>query len=866
MKKRTWIIIGLALLLVIAAAAVVIVLLNQNGSRELKVETQSGAVPRIRYTAGENYLVVEVLDDDLLHFETGSGAPGPALEQPIQTSPMIAKTEYGGPKTFESSGGAGFKTSDLSLEVQPGSLCFTVTDLTREPDLLLTTICPKDLKENKKRLELDKAGTEDLYGLGEDFQPFTATNGNWMGRIRTPGNPFGNAMNWFNGGNVGNAQFPILYALGKGSENYALFLDIANAIRWDFTRSPWSVETTSAVLRGYILSGPDLPDLRSDYMELVGHPTIPPKTAFGLWVSEYGYDNWAELEEKLTTLRKNKFPVDGFVLDLQWYGGITKDSESTRMGSLTWDTVNFPDPAGEIAKLREEGGVSLIAIEQSYVGAALPEHADLASRGYLVRTCETCDPVYLNDNPWWGLGGMIDWTNDAGSAYWHDTKRQPLIEAGLVGHWTDLGEPELYSPKGWYSGIDGLHLERDVHNLYNLKWAQSIAEGYQRNHVQMRTFILSRSGAPGIQRYGAAMWSGDIGSNMGALAVHFNAQMHMSLSGIDYFGSDVGGFFRDALDDDANVVYTRWFANSALLDVPVRVHTNNLCNCNETAPDRIGDMASNLAAIRLRYSLIPYLYSLAYQASVDGTAVFPPLVYYFQSDENVRELADQKMIGPWLMAATSASNTQNFRNVYLPAGTWINYYTNEWIESDGREIASQPVKDGDAVRLPLFARAGTILPMMYVDEQTMNSSGRRLDGSTRDELIVAVYAAPAGRGSSFTLYEDDGTSIAYQSGAFRTTPISQRWSEEGLAVTIGAAQGSYAGAVVGRENVLRVVLPQDQKASGVILNGSALPQLQDQAAFDTAESGWLDAGNHLVLVKTSRLPVEMEKNFIIGLE
>lgn len=863
LSKRTWIILLVAIILLAAAGTLIIILATQSAaSNELKIEILSNAPQRIKYQAGENYLTIEVLDDDLLHFETAAG------EQPAQTSPMILKTDYNGPSkfNFKDASQRSFETSDLRLEVQPGTLCFAITDLTRSPELLLTRICPKDLKENRKRLEVDKAGTQNIYGLGEDFQSYTATNGDWSGRVRIPGNAFGNAMTWFNGGNVGNAQFPILYALGQGNDNYALFLDIPNAIRWDFTITPWSLEASSSTLRGYFLSGPDLPDLRTDYMELVGRPSMPPKAAFGLWISEYGFDNWAELDSKLTTLRQKQFPVDGFVLDLQWYGGIKPDSENTHMGSLTWDTINFPDPTTKIAQLRDEGGVSLITIEQSYVGAGLPEYTDLKGMGFLVRKCADCDPVYLDDNTWWGIGGMIDWTSQAAGAYWHDTKRQPLINAGVIGHWTDLGEPELYDPKAYYAGINGLHLERDIHNLYNLEWAQSIAEGYTRNQVAQRPFILSRSGASGIQRFGVAMWSGDIGANMGALAVHFNAQMHMSLSGIDYFGSDIGGFFRDALDEDVNTVYTRWFANSSLLDVPVRVHTNNLCNCNETAPDRVGNLQSNLDNIRLRYRLIPYLYSLAYRANQFGEPVFPPLVYYFQKDPKVRQNADQKMIGAWLMTAISASNTQNFRNIYLPAGVWVNFYTHEWIESDGRELAAQPVKEGDAVHLPLYARAGALIPMMYVDEQTMNSSGRRLDGSTRDELIVAVYTTPTNSQTHFTLYEDDGATIAYQQGKFRTTEISQENTGSMLKVTISGAAGGFDGAPVGRANLLQVVLPPGKHTNHIRLNGSDLPKLESQQALDASESGWLDAGNNLVLVKSPRLLIEMDKLFEIDLE
>ena len=121
------------------------------------------------------------------------------------------------------------------------------------------------------------------------------------------------------------------------------------------------------------------------------------------------------------------------------------------------------------------------------------------------------------------------------------------------------------------------------------------------------------------------MWSGDIGSNLSSLATQLDVQMHMAFSGIDYFGADVGGYWRSALDGDLNEMYTVWFANAALLDVPLRPHTQNLCNCNETAPDRIGDVASNRENLRLRYRLIPYLYSLAHRAHRYGDALVPPL-------------------------------------------------------------------------------------------------------------------------------------------------------------------------------------------------------------------------------------------------
>ena len=172
---------------------------------------------------------------------------------------------------------------------------------------------------------------------------------------------------------------------------------------------------------------------------------------------------------------------------------------------------------------------------------------------------------------------MIDWTQDKAGDYWHDQKRQPLIEGGVIGHWLDLGEPERYAPKDWVFGVlPDKHEHKDYHNLYNFKWAQSIAGGYARHSVKRRPFMMARSGAPGIQRFGVSMWSGDIGSNLENLANQMNVQMHMSMSGVDYFGSDIGGFHRGELKgENLDTVYTQWFADGMMLDVPGRPHTDN---------------------------------------------------------------------------------------------------------------------------------------------------------------------------------------------------------------------------------------------------------------------------------------------------
>jgi alpha-glucosidase (family GH31 glycosyl hydrolase) len=843
------------------------------GARSVGAPTAGSSalgVQRVVFVAGARSLELEFLDDDLLHFRVSAVGAAPAESEPIATTPQVAKTDYTGPQRF-TRGTDTFETAELRARVDAASLCVTLTDTLRHFEL--TQICPFDLGTPEQRLSIARAGTENVYGLGEQFWPGGSTDGDWLGRVRSSPDPFGNQMVPYDDGRItdsgknGNAQFPVLYALGAGSANYALFIDHIRAQTWDLRGDPWRVQTSGGAIAGYVLTGSDLPQLRQSYLELVGRPPVPPKKFFGLWVSEYGYDDWEEVDGKLATLRERGFPVDGFVLDLQWFGGITAGSEASNMGRVSWDLSHFPDPSSKLAKYAAQG-IGLLTIEESYVSRGLPEHASLAQKGYLVRTCEGCAPVYLTENPWWGKGGMIDWTSEAAGDYWHDQKRQPLIEAGVLGHWIDLGEPEAYAADDWVTGVlPRQHSHADYHNLYNFAWARSIARGYARNGVTRRPFILARSGASGIQRFGVALWSGDIASRFGSLRAQLNAEGQLSLSGIDYFGSDVGGFYRNKLEGNLDDLYTRWFADSLWLDVPVRPHTFNIDpqHPEETAPDRVGDRASNLANLRQRYAFIPYLYSLAHRAYRVGEPFAPPLVYQYQSDPNVRELGSEKLIGKDLLVACvtepgppAAEPGATVRDVYLPAGDWVDDRTGQWFHSAGQSYTAQPLFVNGLLRVPVYVRAGALLPKQYVDAQTLNALGLRADGTEHTELILRVVAAPAE--THFTLYEDDGTTIAYRAGAVRETLLSQSSAGAVSTVTIGAASGGYEGAPSERDRVVELIT-EGRQATAVSLNGSALEQQPTRAAFDAAPSGWFNGDHGLVLARSGLRSVHEPASF-----
>lgn len=811
-------------------------------------------VERAMFEAGGSVLRIEILDDDLVHFEL-TAQPG-SPDSPIDTSPMVDKKDYDGPTAPIQRESGTFETKNLRIEVNAETLGISVSQRARLGERRIVGFSGAQLGGGDALLSIDAPDMTHAYGLGEQFFDPPSANANWVGRQRTPGCEFGNRQVPYLGGAVGNNTFPILYAMGEGNTCFAVFVDDVRAQTWDLTTQPWQVKTASPVLRWYLLDGPDLPDLRRDYMELVGRPPVPPKKAFGLWVSEYGFEDWAEMESKLESLRKHSFPVDGFVLDLQWFGGLEPGGEKSKMGCLEWDRKRFPRPHAKLHALARKSGVGVVVIEESYISRGLPEHRNLAKKGYLVGS-GTSEPIFLKS--WWGHGGMLDWLNPAAADYWHDTKRQALVVDGVLGHWTDLGEPEDYSADGIYNG-DMRHA--DAHNLYNLSWSESIARGYQRNKSKRRPWILSRSGTSGIQRHGAAMWSGDTGSNMASLTEQANVQTNMSLSGIDYFGSDIGGFHRSAIDGDVDDLYTKWFADSALTDVPVRPHTSNKKNQHETAPDRIGHRKSNLANIRLRYELIPYLYSLAHRAYRTGEPVFPPIFFSAQSDLAAREVRDEKMIGDDLVVALALGHDTRWREVNLPEGKWYDWHTDRQKPGAPGSMADISLYHKKQLRLPLYARAGAIVPMMYVDDQTMNALGMRKDGSRRDELIVRVFA---GGSSSFMLYEDDGETVAYQQGEVRSTTLEQESTDDGVKVTIAPSKGTYKGAIEKRANVVRLTTDGRPQCAGVTLNGKALKRIRSAAELDKAAEGWCQSERFVILAKTAVMPVTKKKSLAFAL-
>jgi alpha-glucosidase (family GH31 glycosyl hydrolase) len=735
-------------------------------------------------------------------------------------------------------------TVGQTLSVGDASLHIFLDPVTREPALEVrqpvtggsTSSYRLDFSHQAKNgtgtLRLRAPQTDHLYGLGEQFPPelLGQADGDLLGQVRYPGasvdaeesepkGVYGNSMVALAGGSVSNALFPVLHLIDDGGPDALLFLDNPASSRWDFRGTPWKVELRHGLLSGALAWGRESGELRRQYMEWIGRPPVPPRKAFGLWVSEYGYENWDELEEKAQGLLTSGFPLDGFVLDLQWFGGILEGSHDSRMGSLTFDTSAFPNPAAKISELAGRG-LGLIVIEEAYIAGALPEYSDLADKGFLVSSPSSPgQPLEIDESPWWGLGSMLDYTNPEAAAYWHRLKREPLRAMGILGHWTDLGEPEMFrhvlkNAKGKVAyETPRYHNDQEqiaVNNLFALRWAESIYEGFGGAQAEQRPFILGRTGTSGIQRFGASLWSGDIGANWESLRSHYRAQSHLAMSGLDYFGSDVGGFYRRAFTPAPggyDELYTRWFAAACLTDIPLRPHTMNLGNAFETAPHLVGHAPSNLANLRQRYRLIPYLYSAAHRAYSEGTPLVAPPVAYTQGQQELDLSGVHKWIGADLFARLVLEPEQTVVSVTLPAGRWYDFESGEPVSDKGGETLQASALQGDLRRTPLYARGGAIIPLGSAD-----SSEPRPE---RLELVVF----PGDKAWEGALVEDDGWSQNYRKGGLARTSLRQSaWMGRYGSVTVGPRQGALA-ASLGEQRDLLVKVASSQKSMQAVVDG-----------------------------------------------
>ncbi|CEM31077.1 unnamed protein product [Vitrella brassicaformis CCMP3155] len=739
----------------------------------------------------QGYALVSILDTNATHIEFGKGT-GPSADVAIKSSHMVFDNN---PTSLVDD--CSVSTEEHSIQgrgiavVHEKGGCLDVYHNGKA----LTRFCVDGWTEDGglKILSVQSQSFSHAFGVGQQFQLAGEVNGDWLtfGRFGS-GSSFGNEFRHNpdtegqttkeTTGKGGVLQFPFMLALPKEGRQTSMGLLFDNTYKqsWDFSSSEWwtiATPNTPADVphRLFVIMGEDPLTVRSRYMQLVGTPPVPPRKAFGLWLSEYGFESWDETDSAVKSVRDAKIPIDGIVLDLYWFGGIRPSIKSS-MGTLDWDTRHFPDPQRHIAAYHSDH-LALMAIEESYMASETLTYHEMKGKGYLATECgNPRAPIALHD--WWGEGSMVDWTHAEGAAWVHDHRRYPnIISNGIAAHWTDLGEPSRYDEDACYNGA-GLSGKRhaDVHNLYNFLWLRSIYDGYVRNHranqTAQRPFMLSRAGTLGIQRFGASVWSGDIASRLDALAMHQQSQMNMVTVGIDYYENLKMNKCPPG-SEDKHCVY-------------------------RISPAEIGWLNSNRFNVRQRYELIPYYYALAYRAFQYGLPVIAPLWYYFPSDATVRTMGSQKMLGDQIMVAFAAQHGQTHTDVYLPEGDWHSYHHpyahfagGQWLRNVSLFRHSEGV-----YTLPAYAKSGAIIPFMPVTDGTKDADGRLLHGEVEASLSVRVFAS-LNTGSSFEVIDDDGATVDHYD--LQNRPVYRLRRTEVSSDFSGLTDGGFGQIKIGPE-------------------------------------------------------------------
>ncbi len=552
----------------------------------------------------------------------------------------------------------------------------------------------------------------------------------------------------------------------------------------------------------YYIAGTSADDVIAGYRTLTGKATLLPRTAYGFWQSRQRYKTQAEVLEVVKEYRKRGLPLDNIVQDWFYW-------PEDAWGSHDFDAARFPDPKGLVDALHNENVRFTISVWAKFYPTT-QHYKELDQKGYMYRR-----NVEMGQKDWVGPGYLSShfdpYTPEARAIYWRQIESK-LDGLGVDGWWLDNTEPDVQS------NLDREELTRRIgptalgpaaqyFNSYSLGVSQAVYEGERQGKTpDQRVFILTRSGFAGLQRYAAATWSGDIAARWDDLYRQVAAGTNMSMSGLPNWTFDIGGFAVESRYQQPNAedleewreLNLRWFQFGAFVPL-FRSHGEAPLREIYNLAEAGSEVYESLAAYsRLRYRLLPYIYTIAGDTYHRDGTIMRGLAMDFPGDLRARNVNDQYLFGPSFLVSPVYRHKARSRGVYLPAGaSWYDFHSGTRHEG-GQEIDAE----APLARMPLFVKAGAIVPIGPAVQHT----AERLDAP----ITLYVYRGQSG---SFDLYEDDGQSYGYEKGAFARTPI--QYDEASGTLTIGARTGSFPGLIAQRTFGVRWITPGEKDAGNL---------------------------------------------------
>ncbi len=704
----------------------------------------------------------------------------PAYQQ-IDDTNAYAQVVWPGESTGVSNAPSGFKLKAIKM-IRPNEAFMGLGDLGGA------------LNRRDKQVQF---WTQDTYQFGEDRNPkYTA--------------------------------LPMLYGLNGAETNHPAFvygLFFHNPARPVFKMfsgfgDTWSFEAGDDQLDYFFFGGGTnhtMAGVVSRFAELTGRPAMLPKWALGYHQSRHSYFSQQRVLDLIEEFRTNDFPCDAIYLDI---GVQDQISGQPVQFSFNNDYTNVPALSSHAAT----NGIRLIPLIEPLLTVSDPLYDEADSNLYFIKNRDLS--TFAGSN----FLGRISWldfsiTNAAG--WWRGKVEDYIMSNAFEAVWNDLNEPnENAMPLDslWYlDGVYGDFTTNDTRkwhainrNTYSVWQASNSWRAIQNVYPEKRPFVLSRSAWPGIQKY-AVGWSGDNRSTYGHLKFNIPMGLNVMLSGQALYGHDVGGFVGEPGPD----LLTRWIQWGSLTPY-FRNHTDNDALVDQEPWIYAGTYEEwNRRWIKYRYEIMPYLYTLMAESTTNGIPMNVPAAFYFYADTNTYFLNDYDfMVGRDLLAAPVYESNTVQRTVYLPFGAFW-YFRGDGRRYNGGQTLTVPASAGD---MPLFFRDGAIIPM--------GPPQPHVDAFTPDYLDIHHWPGDA---NSFTLYEDDGETIAYTTGAYARTRFSTVSSTNSLTLAVGAREGDY----VPGPRAFYFMMHDARPVLDVRVDGLSIPRFANRAALEQfATNGW----------------------------
>ncbi|MEO6550652.1 MAG: TIM-barrel domain-containing protein [Ferruginibacter sp.] len=544
----------------------------------------------------------------------------------------------------------------------------------------------------------------------------------------------------------------------------------------------------------YFVYGANMDEVISGYRFLTGKAPIVPKWALGFWQSRERYKTQDEIISTIAEFRKRKIPIDNIVLDWSYW-------KQAEWGSQDFDETRFPSPESMIDMLHKKYNAQLMISVWPKFYKGVSAYNDFDKNGWLYKR-----NIADSQRDWIGKGYVSTFydafNENARKGFWNLINKK-IYSKGIDAWWMDASEPDILSnvdaeKRKLQMSNTALGSAAQYLNAYPLQNAKGIYEGQRSTDPNKRVFLLTRSGFAGSQRYAAAIWSGDIGSTWRDMKNQISAGINFAMSGLPYWTMDIGGFVvpekfekpsAEGLEEWRELT-TRWSQFGAFVPL-FRVHGQfPYREIFNTAPETHPAYQSFLYYDKLRYRLLPYIYSLAGAAYHDDYTIMRGLAMDFAKDTATQNIGDQYMFGPSLLINPVYEYKQRDRKLYLPKSAgWYDLYSGKFY-TGGQVITA----DAPYERMPLFVKAGSIIPFGPELQYTAEKPA--------DTIALNVYT---GADASFNLYEDEGTNYNYEKGAFSVITI--KYDKAKNTVTIGDRKGSFTGMLTKRIFRINIITP-----------------------------------------------------------